>query len=98
MGKGSNHGVSDWRDFLIIRPKKFQELSERKGTTLNDAVVTVVAIVQNDININITLADTKKSLSIEIILKDSLTRESSACRQISVSNRSTGFSLDQLVP
>jgi transposase len=98
MGKGSNHGVSDWRDFLIIRPKKFQELSERKGTTLNDAVVTVVAIVQNDININITLADTKKSLSIEIILKDSLTRESSACRQISISNRSTGFSLDQLVP
>lgn len=55
------------RDILILR--KFQELSSKKGTTLDDAAVTVMSVVdtvQNSVSsTSVTLADTNRSLSTE---------------------------------
>ncbi|MBA4544291.1 hypothetical protein H1164_15670 [Thermoactinomyces daqus] len=54
------------RDITIL--KKFQELADRKSTTLEDAAATIVATVQNNKS-SITPVDTNRSLSLETRIK-----------------------------
>lgn len=54
------------RDILTLR--KFQELSSKKGTTLDDAAVTVMSVVDTVHSVDstsITLADMNRSLTLE---------------------------------
>lgn len=62
--RGDN-GRRAFLDRDVMALKKFQELSDKKGTTLDDAAVTVVAMIDKESDGSITLADTNKSLSLE---------------------------------
>lgn len=49
----------------VIALKKFQELSQSKNVTLDDAAKAVISMIKDGAGTGITLADTKNSISFE---------------------------------